>query len=254
MAEDAGRAGPMREGFRARLRRGDALSGVWSTLNDPVTARILALSGFDFVSIDLQHGYADFASATALIDALRDAPAAPLVRVPGGGAEQIGRALDLGAEGVIVPMVDGVEDAVRAARACRYAPAGTRSWGPLWQGVHPFADHTTGDERATCIVMIETLVDRIAEVPGVDAVYVGPNDLALSAGLGRVPCTESPELTELIEGLVRRARAVGLRIGVDAADAAQAALWRSRGVDFQITASDTGLLAAAARSASPQGR
>jgi len=246
----------MTEGFRTRLRRGDALTGVWSTLKDPVVARILGLSGFDFVTIDLQHGYADLASAPALIDALRTAPAASLVRVPGGTADHIGRALDLGAEGVVVPMVDGVADAVRAARACRYGPAGTRSWGPLWQGVHPFDDHHTGDERATCILMIETLggvrdIERIAEVPGVDAIYVGPNDLALSAGLGRVSCTESTELTELIEGVVVRARAAGLRVGVDAADAAQAELWRSRGVDFQITASDAGLLATAARSASP---
>lgn len=242
-------------GFKARLARGDKLSGVWSTIDDPVVARVLGNAGFDFATVDLQHGYADLRSAVALISAFRRSPTVPLVRVPPGSPDAIGRALDLGAEGVIVPMVDSAEDALAAARACRYGPAGARSWGPLWQGLDAFPEAEEADARTACIVMVETMggfeaIEKIAATPGVDAVYIGPNDLALGAGLGRVSFTTSSALHDLIAAGIARANAAGMRVGVDCRGPEQARYWQERGADFVISVSDVALLDSAGRAAS----
>ncbi|MCK6211658.1 aldolase [Georgenia sp. EYE_87] len=224
--------------------------GVWSALDDPVAAEIVGRAGFDLVCVDLQHGFADPGSATAILAALHRTPAASVVRVAWNAPEQIMRALDLGAEGVIVPMVDDAEQARRAVAACRYAPAGRRSWGPLWGDARRGApEPDEGDRLATCILMIETAdglanVEEIVRVPGVDAVYVGPNDLALSLGLGRRP--EAPELEEAVLRVVDAARGAGVAVGIDRADPAGARRWAERGMDLVIAARDSVLLREAA--------
>ncbi|GAA4287604.1 HpcH/HpaI aldolase family protein [Georgenia daeguensis] len=227
--------------------------GVWSALDDPVAAEIVGRAGFDLVCVDLQHGFAGPGSATAILAALHRTPAASVVRVAWNAPEQIMRALDLGAEGVIVPMVDDAEQARRAVDACRYAPAGRRSWGPLWGDArrsHPEPDE--GDRLATCILMIETAeglanVEEIVRVPGVDAVYIGPNDLALSLGLGRRP--EAPELEAAVARVVEAARGAGVAVGIDQADLAGARSRAQQGMNLVIAARDSVLLREAADSA-----
>lgn len=215
----------------------------------------MAGAGFDFITIDLQHSYITMSSADRLVDAVRSGGVPAIVRVPWNTPDLIMRALDLGAQGVIVPMINTAADAQAAAAACHYAPAGTRSWGPLWQGVREsYPDHEEGDRTATCIVMIETAaafasVEEIAAVDGVDGVYIGQNDLSLSAGLGRRTFAESDELHRMIDSIIARGHAAGAAVGLDCNGADQAAYWRERGVDFVIAANDVALLGAAARTA-----
>ncbi|WP_170297133.1 HpcH/HpaI aldolase family protein [Georgenia thermotolerans] len=227
---------------------GRVTHGVWSALDDPVAAEIVGRAGYDLVCVDLQHGFAHLGSVGRILHALHGTPSAGVVRVAWNAPEQIMRVLDLGAEGVVVPMVDDAAQARRAADACRYAPAGTRSWGPLWGDVRRgFPEADEGDRIATCIVMIETAaglenIERIVRVPGVHAVYVGPNDLALSLGLGRVPLEDSSELQEAVEHVMTTAHAADIAAGVDCAEPATARHWVARGMDLVISARDSVLL------------
>lgn len=234
--------------FRERLRARRSMSGAWVFLDDAVTTQVMARAGFDFITIDLQHSYSTMSSAGALVEAVRQGGASAVVRVPWNAPDLIMRSLDLGADGVIVPMVNSAVEAEAAASACHYAPRGTRSWGPLWQGVHAsYPDHVEGDRTAACIVMIETAaayadIDAIAAVPDVDAVYIGQNDLSLSAGLGRQTFASSPQMHAMIERIIERSHAVGTAVGLDCSGAEAARYWRARGIDFVIAANDVALL------------
>jgi 4-hydroxy-2-oxoheptanedioate aldolase len=245
-------ARPDTAAFRERLGARHTMSGAWVFLDDAVTTQVMARAGFDFITIDLQHSYSTMSSADALVDAVRQGGAPAIVRVPWNTPDLIMRSLDLGAAGVIIPMVNSAAEAEAAASACHYAPRGTRSWGPLWQGVHErFPDHEEGDRTAACIVMIETAaayaeIDAIAAVPDVDAVYIGQNDLSLSAGLGRQTYAESPQMHSMIERIIERSHAAGTAVGLDCSGAEAARYWRERGIDFVIAANDVALLGQAA--------
>jgi 4-hydroxy-2-oxoheptanedioate aldolase len=230
--------------------------GVWSVLADPIVAELLAASAFDYVCVDLQHGAATFSELPGLLLAMRSAGRAPLVRVPWNDPAGIMRALDVGAAAVLVPMVDSAADAVRAATACRFPPEGRRSWGPMWgdvraDGALPPADQ---DSAAICLVMVETragvdALQEIVRVPGVDGVYIGPNDLALGCGLGRATYRDSAEVDDLIQHIVRTCRDAGVITGLHCSDVEMAAHWAGRGVRMLTAGQDTALLRVAAASA-----
>src|SRR5580700_11987873 len=131
--------------FRARLVAGETLYGAWSTIPSPLSVRLLAGAGLDYVVVDLQHGGATEADLPGLTSAIRLAGAAPVARVRHAHAADIGRALDLGCEGVIVPNVDSAAQARQVAGAVRYPPAGHRSAGGVLVGAEPF-----------CLVMAES--------------------------------------------------------------------------------------------------
>ncbi len=163
--------------------------GLWLSGTDPLTARKLAGSGADYVCIDMQHGTADYAQVLAMLMAMEGQPAIPLVRVPWNEPGIIGRVLDAGAMGVIIPMVNTVEQAEAAVASCHYPPLGSRSNGPIVAADALGPDYATeAGEQIICIPMIETVegvsnVGQIAAVPGVAAFYVGPADLSRSLGI-----------------------------------------------------------------------
>lgn len=242
----------MAQSLRQRWTDGTPCYGAWSTIDNPVPVEILGRAGFDFVTIDLQHGFASLHSLPELLRALRSTPALACVRVAWNAPEQIMRALDLGADGVIVPMVSSADEAAAAASACRYAPRGQRSWGPmLATASHQAVEPQAGDAQATCIVMIETAaglddVEAIAATPGVDAVYIGPNDLALSLGLGRTNHRDSPALLAAMLRIISAADANGIDVGVDCTTSEDALFWHERGATFTMSASDALMLRTAA--------
>jgi 4-hydroxy-2-oxoheptanedioate aldolase len=192
-------------GLRERLRRRDPLAVAFLDLGSPVSAELTAMSGFDVVVVDLEHGAGDERDARAQIQAAQP-HAAVVVRVPEGPA-QAGRMLDAGADGVIVPQVGSVAEAERAAAAVRYAGAG-RGISPFSRGNRYGASgagfRPRADERVACIVQIERAsaleaVDEIAALTEVDGLLMGPADLSNDLGC---------ELDLAVEPLRRAARGI----------------------------------------------
>jgi len=227
--------------------------GLWSTLADPIVAELLAATSYDYVCVDLQHGAASYADLPGMMQAMRAAGRAPLVRVPWKDAASIMRALDVGASTVVVPMVDTAEDAARAASACRFPPTGRRSWGPMWGDVR--ADGALlpaeQDSAVMCLAMVETqagveALEEIVQVPGIDGVYIGPNDLALGCGHGRSTYRDSVEVERLIQHIISTCRAAGVVAGLHCSDAEMAVHWAERGARLLTVGHDTSLLRSAA--------
>ena len=168
---------------------GEAAHGAWLSLPGPHSAEIVARAGFDYVCVDMQHGLSGYADAIAMLQAISLGDSTPVVRVPWNEQGIIGRMLDGGAMGIIIPMVNTVADAEAAVRSCRYAPDGARSFGPMRAAVQEGPGYyASANTEVACIPMIETTealenLDDILAVPGVDAVYVGPADLSITLGL-----------------------------------------------------------------------
>jgi 4-hydroxy-2-oxoheptanedioate aldolase len=230
--------------------------GLWSSLPDPTVAELVASTSFDYVCVDLQHGVTSDTALPVLLQAMRAAGRAPAVRVPWNEPASVMRALDTGASAVLVPMVDSADDARRAASACRFPPTGSRSWGPMWSDVR--ADGAlppaAQDAATTCLVMVETqagvdALEEIVRVPGVDGVYIGPNDLALGCGHGRATYRDSSDVDALIQHIVDTCRAAGIVAGLHCSDVEMARHWAGRGARMLTAAQDTALLRAAADAA-----
>ena len=150
-----------------------------------IAAEFLAAEGFDFLVIDGQHGLGDQRVLVTTLQALRAYQAAPLVRVPVGDDAAIERALDAGASGIIVPAVEDADRAAKVVARCHYPPEGTRSFGPARSELLYGLDPAVANGHVLCLVMIETLAgvraaEEICGTPGVDGIYVGPADLAVS--------------------------------------------------------------------------
>jgi 4-hydroxy-2-oxoheptanedioate aldolase len=183
--------------LKQRLLEREPCYGVWLSIPNSFVAEAVSHTGFDYVCVDMQHGMIDYPAATEMLLAIHAAGAVPIVRVPSNDLGDINRMLDAGALGIIVPLIQGVEDARAAVRACRYPPAGSRSFGPNRAAYSAGPDYFQhANEDVLCIPMIETrgaldAIDEIVAEPGVDAVYVGPNDLSLA--LGQQPGADNPD-------------------------------------------------------------
>lgn len=179
-----------------KLREAGPHHGLWLSTAHPRIVEAAGGAGPDFVCIDAQHGTDLGSLTTSTFDTLARFGIPALVRVPAADPSPIGRALDLGADGVMVPMVESAAQAQVASRACRYGPEGTRSFGMQTDRVDPFAT----DYRPLCAIQVETTsaladLEAIASVDGVDWLYIGPADLGLS--VGGVP---APEVLSVFDG------------------------------------------------------
>lgn len=196
--------------------------GAWAVLPTTLTAEMFSRAGFDYVCIDMQHGLADYAETLAMIQAIDLGSATPLVRPPWNEPGIIGRVLDAGALGVIVPMVDTAEEARAAVEACRYAPEGTRSAGPTRVGLRDGADYVaTANSRVSCIPMVESVealanLDEILAVDGVDTIYVGPSDLSVTLGLGPGNHDGEQPFDDALARVVEGCSQHGVRAGIHA--------------------------------------
>ncbi|MEO6398836.1 MAG: aldolase/citrate lyase family protein [Tepidiformaceae bacterium] len=174
---------------KEKWARGEVTFGAWLSIPSSFSAEVMAHQGFDWVCIDMQHGVIDYQVAVTMLQAIGTTDTIPFVRVPWNEFGIIGKVLDAGALGVIIPMVNSVEEAKAAVAACRYFPLGSRSFGPTRASYYAGSDYFLGaNEQVACIPMIETKqaverLDDILAVPGVDAVYVGPADLSITFGL-----------------------------------------------------------------------
>jgi len=220
--------------FRSRLVARETVYGAWSAFPSLLSVRLLAAAGLDYVVIDLQHGGAAESDLPGMTSAIRLAGATPVARVRHAHPADIGRALDLGCEGVIVPNVDSAADAAAVAGAVRYPPAGYRSAGGALAGEAPF-----------CIVMVESAgalaeLDVTLAVDGVDGIYVGPRDLSLA--LGCAPDPDDPVLNPALTRVWAACAAAGKPVGVHAAQGAVARRYRDAGCTLVTVTSDDAAL------------
>ena len=236
-------------------RGGPVLNG-WLSIGDPFTAEIMAAQGYDAVTIDVQHGALDYGDALPMLQALRASGVVPLARAPWGEPGIVMKLLDAGALGIICPMVNTAAEAARFASFLRYPPRGQRSFGPTRVGVaHGLAAYARqANDLVVGLAMIETAeglrnLDAIAATPGIDGLYIGPSDLALGLGEGRLAPGFDREEPEMIEA-IRRIQAAAHRHGIKAClhcgtpdYAARAVDW---GFDLVTVSGDARLLAAAA--------
>jgi 4-hydroxy-2-oxoheptanedioate aldolase len=232
-------------------RRDETTFGAWATLGDEHALEIVSRAGLDWIGLDLQHGLFEEAQLPSVIRTLDITATPSLVRVACNTPDRIMRALDAGATGVIVPMVNSADEARAAVSACRYPPDGTRSWGPVRPAlVHDSYNAGAANESVVCAVMVETsaaidALDELVAVPGIDAVFVGPVDLAFSYGRDGTK-RDDGFLAEKIE-LVRVACAgVGVVPGIFAGSARAGLKWASKGFRLVALASDASLLRSAA--------
>jgi 4-hydroxy-2-oxoheptanedioate aldolase len=226
--------------LRQRWSAGQACHGVWSLLPGAVTGEVLARTGADFVVVDLQHGAAVEADLPGLAAAIGGAGAVPLVRTRSPMFADVGRPLDLGAWGVIVPNVRDADHAREIVAAGRYAPAGGRSIGRL----------SGGADEPLVIVMVEAAsalddLDAVLAVEGLDGVYVGPGDLSLSLAL--TGPDRRAELRSVLSSIIARARAAGVPVGVHAYSGEEAAGYAAEGATIVTVAVDAAVLGEAVR-------
>ena len=183
--------------LKTRLANGEACRGIWLSLPSVPNARLLARLPCDWLAVDAEHSPLDVPTLTGIIAAIADAGGpAPLVRLAAGDVENVKRALDAGAWGIIAPMIDTRMEAEQVVAAARFPPQGSRSFGSLWAVLAWATDSPTyiRDVNAQILVgvQIETVaalknLDAIMGTPGVDLAFVGPVDLSISMGLDPVP-------------------------------------------------------------------
>ena len=229
------------------------LFGTWATLPSPVSAEFMAREGADYVCVDNQHGLIDHSDTVPMLAAIEAGGSVPIVRTQWNDPPRIMAALDAGAAGVIVPMVNDAEEARRAAESCRFPPRGMRSYGPTRARYVMGTTDPDGLNDVVCIVMVETAdglenLDEIVTTEGIDAVYIGPSDLAL--GVGQKPGPRPyDDLAEPL-GLIRAAcRRHGVAVGIHALNGDAAARYAEDGYDMITVGADASLLAGAVATA-----
>jgi 4-hydroxy-2-oxoheptanedioate aldolase len=226
--------------------------GAWCTVASPLIAELFSIDGFDWVCIDCQHGLIDYHSMVPMLHAMARTPATPVVRVPGNDPYAIGKALDAGAQVVIVPMVSTVGDAERAASACRYAPAGTRSIGAVRGGLFLLGSTEEVNAEVGLLVMIETAegvahADQICRTAGVDGVYIGPRDLANGLGVDPADPSGKARLDEAIGLVLAACQGAGVVPGIHASTGGAARRYADLGFRVVNSTSDTGLIRSGAQ-------
>jgi 4-hydroxy-2-oxoheptanedioate aldolase len=235
---------------RARWARAEAIVGMWAALPSPFSVEFVGVPGLDYICVDQQHGLVDHASMLPMLPAIQSRGLLPITRVPTNETWLIGRALDAGCVGVIVPMVSSAAEAARAVAACRYPPRGVRSYGPTRAALVLETADPASLEQVLCIVMVETAeglanVDAIAATPGVDAVYVGPADLALALGLGpQLPSTSTIH-ANAVSVILKACHRAGIAAGIQCDNGLIARTYLKMGFQMVTIGKDSTLLRSA---------
>jgi 4-hydroxy-2-oxoheptanedioate aldolase len=240
--------------FATTLRSGEPHFGTFGTLGCASAIEFAVAGGFDFIVVDCQHGLAGHTDMVASVRATAAHAAVPLVRVPAGDDAAIERALDCGALGVIVPAVETAERARAVALRCRYPPEGARSFGPVRAELLLGSDLVAADRLVLCIVMIESRAglearEEICATPGIDGVFIGPADLAVSLGQAPSAQLRPGDHAHAVRDISECARRHGRFVGIHAGTGAQAAQRAAEGFAMVTISTDAGLLRWAARTA-----
>jgi 2-keto-3-deoxy-L-rhamnonate aldolase RhmA len=234
--------------LKSKLARGETTVGIWITLESPTITEIAVALGLDWVVIDTEHGHLDYKEVVEHIRVTGNSRTTPLVRIAETTPGIIKRVLDLGAQGIIVPQVNSAQEVVLAVRYAKYPPEGIRGVGgeraTLW-GLGLQSQTAISNRETMVIPLIETLAGgrelaSILDVPGVDAIYLGPADYSSSAGfLGQ---WEGPGVAEALLSFKEMARERGLACGILSTGVEDARMRRDQGFRMIGLGADTGLL------------
>ena len=227
------------EWFKQRLRDGKICVGTSIQLTDPLVSEVAAEAGNDFIWIEMEHSHLDLRAALGHIMAVRGTQTAPLVRVPAPDAMVIKPYLDLAPAGVVIPMLKSAEQTDRMVKACRYPPEGERGFGPIrnMYGKSSMAEYleSAADEMMV-IVQIETIeavrdLDAIVQVPGLDGLCLGRNDL--SGSLGKLGQHSDPEVLDAIDTVIEKGVASGIPVGCSIGPNLDTVKeWRAKGMSW----------------------
>jgi 4-hydroxy-2-oxoheptanedioate aldolase len=234
-------------GAKAKMLAGQPAFGYALALGSPLVAEAIASTGIDFILVDGQHGSYGPDSTIAAFMAMSSFPVAPMARVSSNDFTKIGRLLDEGALGIVVPMVNTAADAKAAADACRFPPIGTRSWG--YGRAARYGDDYTDwiDDQVFVAVQIETAeavenAEAIMATPGVDGCWLGPSDLALSLGIHPRDRGQSEEHHQAVENVLAACRNTGKVAGYAGGSPEEALALAARGFQFLTSGSDIGFM------------
>ncbi len=233
----------------AAWQRGEQTIGLWLSLANTYSAEAMSKLGFDWVCIDMQHGLIDYTDLVNMLPAISNSDATPLVRVPWNEPYEIMKALDAGAYGVIIPMVNNRKEAEQAVMACRYPPLGNRSFGPIRGALYGGRGYALeANNQIACIAMIETAegianADEIMSTSGLDGIYIGPADLALSMGLPAMGDQPQDEHLVVVKELLEKCKAHKIAAGIHTSSLEYAQKYLALGFNFVTLGSDSGHMA-----------
>jgi 4-hydroxy-2-oxoheptanedioate aldolase len=239
---------PLKNSVRERWNKGIPTINGWLTLPVALSAEIMARTGFDSVTIDMQHGAIDYPDTLEMLTALAATEVTPLVRVPNSDPTFITRVLDIGALGVICPMISSAAEARTFAAGARYYPVGNRSSGPLRAAMIYGADYFKQVNDAVLVLgMVETPgaianLEEILEIETMDGIYVGPNDLGITMGMAAGTDREEPEFIRTLEDIARRANAHRKIPGLHTNSSKYASRAIALGFGFVTVCADAGLI------------
>ncbi len=235
--------------FTRAIRSGEKQIGLWISLANPFAAEVVAPAGFDWVLLDMEHSPSEYTSILGQLQVFAAYPTTAIVRPDWNDPVKVKRLLDMGAPGLLFPMVQDVEQAQQAVAATRYPPRGIRGVGGTMRGNRfgRISDYFSGiEDETTVIVQVETLsalaqAEDIAAVDGIDGVFFGPADIA--ADMGLLGQHMDPNVWEAIWAVAHKLIAQGVPVGTLVSDAAFARKLLADGFTFVACGSDIGLLA-----------
>ena len=233
---------------KRKLQEGEATIGTWLATGSPLVAEMLAHQGFDWLNVDMEHNAIDLQTTQSLFQAIATTDTIPFARVPWNDPQIIKRVLDIGAYGVVVPTVETVDQAEQAVGACRYPPEGYRGMGTIRGRLYGGDDYAEQANKEICVVlMLETKTavdnaDEILKVPGIDAVFIGPNDLAASMGLPLGLDNAHPDHVAAVESIRQSCENAGVPSGIHCAGAASVNQRIDEGFQWIALSSDAGFM------------
>ena len=244
----------MRENtLKVKIKAGEATVGSWLTVAHPTIAEVMAQAGFDWLAIDMEHGFVGIESVLALVQAINTTPVAPLVRVPWNEPIVIKQVLETGPAGLVMPQVNTVAEAEAAVKASRFPPEGIRGIGcqraagfGAW-----FDDYLrTANDQLVIVIQIEHVralrnLREILSVKGIDVAFIGANDLSASMGLLGQP--KHPDMLDAIQEVLKTSREAGVAAGLVASDPEEANKRIAEGFRLVAIGHDVGLLSSVCR-------
>ncbi len=219
--------------------------GCWLSIANAYTAEAIANLDFDWVCVDLQHGMIDYTDLRSMLPAISTTNTTPIVRVPWNEPYEIMKVLDAGAYGVIVPMVNNRQEALKAVHACRYPPQGNRSYGPIRGAIYGGKGYAQeANSQLACIAMIETKegtdnLEEIVTTPGLDGIYIGPADLALSMGLPVRGDQPEEEHLDMVKHILATAKKHNVAAGIHTSSLEYTQKYLALGFHFVTLATDS---------------